>query len=130
LIVFLVKIYFDFREKIWTDADESGVGISSIKIPVQCEQENKNSFNFRPKIIHYVSSWWNVAANWKAGYINHCKNCVFKQDPRKNPVCSMHIFTGLYITYQELSSETRGKDRITVILWDNCNTYKRGVILK
>lgn len=60
---FLAKIYFDSRETIWSDADQSGIDISSIKIPVHVEQENSSSINVRRKILHYVSFWWNVAAD-------------------------------------------------------------------
>jgi len=56
-------MYFDFREKIWIAADQSGIGICSIKIPVLCEQENSNSGSVRPKILHAGRSWWNVAAD-------------------------------------------------------------------
>jgi hypothetical protein len=56
-------MYFDFREKIWLVADQSGIGICSIEIPVLCEQENSNSVKVRSKILHYGSLWWNVAAD-------------------------------------------------------------------
>ena len=70
---FYANIYFDFREKIWTDADQSGVDISSVKIPVQRVQENSYSISVRPKILHYGCFRWNVAADWKAGEIKHCR---------------------------------------------------------
>jgi len=34
--------YF-YRDAVWTNADQSGIGLSSVKIPDQCKQENFNS---------------------------------------------------------------------------------------
>jgi hypothetical protein len=32
-----------FRDAVWTDADQSGIDLNSVKVPDQCEQENCNS---------------------------------------------------------------------------------------
>jgi hypothetical protein len=56
-------MYFDFREKIWIAADQSGIDICSFKISDLCEQENSNSISVRPKILRFGYAWWNVAAD-------------------------------------------------------------------
>jgi hypothetical protein len=33
-----------FRDAVWIDADQSGIGLYSLEVPAQCEQEYCNSF--------------------------------------------------------------------------------------
>jgi hypothetical protein len=54
--------YF-YRDAVWTNADKSGIGLSSVKVPAQREQENSSSPCVGPKINRFVPGGWNVAAN-------------------------------------------------------------------
>jgi hypothetical protein len=42
-VKFLTGTDLYFRDAVWTDADQSGIGLNSVKVPVQCEQENCSS---------------------------------------------------------------------------------------
>jgi hypothetical protein len=77
---FLTKIRFHFRYAIWTDADQSWIGLYSVKVPTQCEQENCNSIGVGQKERDYDTRWWNVVADQKEGEVEHCrKTCLYKQ---------------------------------------------------
>ncbi|MCL2313536.1 MAG: hypothetical protein FWC41_13855, partial [Firmicutes bacterium] len=60
---FLTRIRFHFRDAVWTDADQSGIGLYSVKVPVYCVQENCCSIGVGHKIYGYVTRWWNVVAD-------------------------------------------------------------------
>jgi len=57
------RITYFYRDAVWTNADQSGAGLSSVKVPDQCEQENSNSPGFWPKVIYFVAVGWIVAAD-------------------------------------------------------------------
>jgi hypothetical protein len=40
---YLEGIDFYFRNAVWTDADQSGVGLSYVTVPVQRQQKDSNS---------------------------------------------------------------------------------------
>jgi len=64
---FVTRIRFHFRHAVWTDADQSGNGLYSVKVPDQCEQENCSSIG----VGHGNDTrWWNVVADQKAGEVN------------------------------------------------------------
>ena len=64
---FLTRIRFTYRYAVWVDADQSGIGLYSVEVPAQCEQENCSSIGSGPKNLRYVTRWWNVVADQKAG---------------------------------------------------------------
>ena len=77
---FLTRIRFHFRDAVWTDADQSGTGLYSVKVPAKCEQENCSSIGVRHKNGLYFTPWWNVAADQKAGEVKHCCIiCLYKK---------------------------------------------------
>jgi hypothetical protein len=45
------RITYFYRDAIWTNADQSGIGLSSVKVSDQCEQEDYNSPCVWPKVI-------------------------------------------------------------------------------
>jgi hypothetical protein len=57
------KITYFYKDAVWTNADQSRTGISSVKLPYQCEQENSNSHCVWPTYILFIAWGWNVAAD-------------------------------------------------------------------
>jgi hypothetical protein len=84
---FLTRIRFHFRYAVWTDADQGGFGLYSVKIPTQCEQENYNSIGVRHKERDYDTCWWNVVADQKAGEVEHCSIICLYKKTRKYILC-------------------------------------------
>jgi hypothetical protein len=80
---FLPRIRFRFRDAVWTDANQSGIGLSSVQLPVQCKQDNCNSIGVGRKKHGFGTRWWNVVADQKAGEIKHCSIiCLYKKEKK------------------------------------------------
>jgi hypothetical protein len=76
-VKFLTRIRFNFRDAVWTDADQSGISLYSVKVPDQWEQENFSSIGVGHNKHGYDIRWWNVVADQKAGDVNIAVKCVF-----------------------------------------------------
>jgi hypothetical protein len=76
-VKFLNTVRFNFRDAVWTDADQSRIGLYSVRVPYQCEQENCNSTGVGRNNHGYVTRWWNVVADQEAGEVNIAVKYVF-----------------------------------------------------
>ena len=94
---FLTRIRFHFRNAVWTDADQSGIGLYSVKVPAKFEQENSSSIGVWHKNRDYDNRSWNVVADQKADEVKHCGIiCLYKKTSYYT-LCSLFVSTSCKI---------------------------------
>ena len=93
----LTRIRFHFRDAVWTDADQSGTGLCSVKVPAKREQENGCSIGVGHKSLDFDKRRWNVVADQKAREVKHCSLIRLYKKTRHYIVCSLFTLTNCKI---------------------------------